>query len=211
MKVLVILAHPKAGSLNHSIAAVAIDSLIKLGHEVIFHDLYAERFDPVITHQEIQGEEPKDPLVCQHCTEAESANGYIFVHPNWWGQPPAILKGWIDRVLRPGLAYQFASDDNGGGVPIGLLKERSAIVFNTSNTATSREIEVFKDPLETLWKNCILGFCGINDVYRKTFSIVCLSGSETITVWLDEVRERVIVHFPFPHVEKLKNTTDTDG
>jgi len=41
------------------------------------------------------------------------ASGIVIVHPNWWGQPPAILKGWVDRVLRPGVAYEFTEGDQG--------------------------------------------------------------------------------------------------
>ena len=56
------------------------------------------------------------------------------------GQPPAILKGWIDdRVLRPGIAYEFIEEDSGEGVPNGLLKAKSALVFSTSNTESHRE------------------------------------------------------------------------
>jgi putative NADPH-quinone reductase len=53
-----------------------------------------------------------------HCGEIARAEGIIIVHPNWWGQPPAIMKGWIDRVFRPGVAYRFTEDDKGDGVPI---------------------------------------------------------------------------------------------
>ena len=62
------------------------------------------------------------------------AEGIIIIHPNWWGMPPAILKGWVDRVMRPGVAYEFLEGDSGEGVPRGLLRARRAIVFNTSNT-----------------------------------------------------------------------------
>jgi NAD(P)H dehydrogenase (quinone) len=51
-----------------------------------------------------------------HCREIADVDG-IIVHPNWWGQPPAILKGWVDRVLRPGVAYRFLEGDAGEGVP----------------------------------------------------------------------------------------------
>lgn len=57
------------------------------------------------------------------------------------GQPPAILKGWVDRVIRAGVAYEFAEGDSGEGVPIGLLKAKSALVFNTSNTLEERELK----------------------------------------------------------------------
>jgi len=45
------------------------------------------------------------------------ADGIVFVHPDWWGMPPAILKGWIDRVLRSGVTYQFLEGDDGEGIP----------------------------------------------------------------------------------------------
>ena len=53
-------------------------------------------------------------------------------------QPPAILKGWIDRVMRPGVAYEFLEGGSGKGVPNGLLKAKAALVFNTSNTPEDR-------------------------------------------------------------------------
>ena len=77
--------------------------------------------------------------------------------------PPAILKGWIDRVLRMEIAYRFVANDKGEGVPVGLLKARSAIVFNTANTPDDRERETFGDPLESLWKKCVFDLCGVRE------------------------------------------------
>jgi NAD(P)H dehydrogenase (quinone) len=113
------------------------------------------------------------------------------VHPNWWGQPPAMLKGWVDRVIRPGVAYGFVEGDNGEGVPVGLLKARAVVIFNTSNTEDSREQAVFGDPLETIWKNCIFGLCGVTNFHRRMFGVVVASSMEQRKEWLDEVREMV--------------------
>ena len=55
------------------------------------------------------------------------------MHPNWWSQPPAILNGWLDRVVRPGVAYEFRKDDAGRSLPVGLLRARAAVVLNTAN------------------------------------------------------------------------------
>ena len=63
------------------------------------------------------------------------------------GQPPAILKGWIDRVIRPGVAYRFLEGDSGEGVPLGLLRAQTALVFNTANPPEDQESVVFRDPL----------------------------------------------------------------
>jgi putative NADPH-quinone reductase len=196
MRISVILAHPNRDSFNHAIAAAAIVALCKNGHEVWFHDLYNEGFEPVLPADEIPEEAPLPAEIAQHCTQIAQAEGIIIVHPNWWGQPPAILKGWIDRVIRPGVAYEFLEGDSGEGVPNGLLRARTAMVFNTSNTRPEREAEVFGDPLETLWKNCVFGLCGVRDFYRRTFSVVITSSEQQRKEWLAEVSHEVSLRFP---------------
>ena len=196
MQVSVILAHPTSQSFNHAVAQAAVAELKQNGHQVSFHDLYAEKFDPILPTGEIPQEAPVPQEIEMHCQEISSADGIIIVHPNWWGQPPAILKGWVDRVIRPGIAYQFADGDQGEGVPIGLLKAKVACVFNTSNTTPEREARVFGDPLETLWKNCVFGLCGVKTFYRETFSVVVTSTMEQRQEWLAKVREVVQRYFP---------------
>lgn len=193
---MVVLGHPKEGSFNHAIAGAAVQALEESGHEVIFHDLYGEGFDPIVTHEEIPKGACLDPVIGVYCEEVSEADGIIIVHPNWWGQPPAILKGWVDRVIRPGIAYEFEEGDTGEGVPSGLLKGKAALVFNTSNTPEEREREVFGDPLETIWKNCVFDFCGIRKFHRKMFGVIVTSTEEDRRQWLDEVREIVRRYFP---------------
>lgn len=189
MKVSVVLAHPENKSFNHAIANTVVEELKKNGHSVFFHDLYSEKFNPVLCEEEIPGDIVIPYDVQRYCEEIAQSEGIVIIHPNWWGQPPAILKGWIDRVIRPGVAYEFLGGDSGEGIPRGLLKAKTAIVFNTSNTDPEREQEVFGDPLETLWKNCIFGLCGINEFYRRTFSTVVTSTEDQRKQWLQEVKE----------------------
>ncbi|MDD4924053.1 MAG: NAD(P)H-dependent oxidoreductase [Dehalococcoidales bacterium] len=196
MKISVILAHPDTKSFNYAIAQAAVKTLHKNGHSVFFHDLYREDFPPVIPAYEIPRNASLPAIIKTHCDEITEADGIVIVHPNWWGQPPAILKGWIDRVLRSGVAYEFLEGDSGEGVPNGLLKARSAIVFNTSNTPPSRERDVFGDPLETLWKNCIFRLCGVDNCYRRNFEVIVTSTLEQRQQWLAEAGETVRTYFP---------------
>ena len=191
MKILVVLAHPDPGSFNHAIASAACDSLRENGHRVLFHDLCAEKFDPLLSKEEIPENGIVPETIDTYCRELQSADGIVVVHPNWWGQPPAILKGWIDRVFRPGIAYRFDEGDSGEGVPIGLLEATAAVVFNTSNTPEARERSVFGDPLEALWKRCIFDLCGVRTFHRRTFGVVITSSSDERRKWLQEARERV--------------------
>lgn len=189
MNVLIILAHPDPKSFNYAIAERVSQTIKQSGHQLTFHDLYKENFDPVLRENEIpkQAEYPEE--IRLHCQDLANANGIVIIHPNWWGQPPAILKGWIDRVLRAGIAYEFLEGDNGEGIPIGLLQAKWVMVFNTSNTEKNREINVFGDPLEQLWNNCIFDLCGIKDFYRRMFRIIVTSTEKQRAGWLNEVEQ----------------------
>lgn len=195
MKILIILGHPSASSLNHSIADRVKTALIQKGHQIYFHDLYAEQFDPLLPESEISKDGLSDETIKRHCDELISSDGIIIIHPNWWGMPPAIMKGWIDRVIRPGVAYKFVEGDNGEGVPVGLLKAKTALIINTSDTEEDRENEVFGDPLELIWKNCIFSLCGIYNVHRKIFRIVVTSTPEMRNNWLDDAEMMINKYF----------------
>lgn len=195
MNVSVILGHPYENSFNAAIAKAAAEALEEHGHTVIFHDLYREGFNPVIPKEELVSDHTEDPLVIEHQQEIREADGIIIIHPNWWGQPPAILKGWVDRVLRENVAYTFPEGDNGGGLPIGLLKAKAALVFNTSNTPEKRENEVFGDPLERLWRDCIFEFCGVKVFDRRMFRVIADSSEEERKQWLSQTKEMVRHYF----------------
>lgn len=196
MNISLILAHPDNNSFNHAIARTAVTRLRRNGHRVAYHDLYAERFDALLPSHEIPDNAVLPPEIRVHCDEIGSADGIVIVHPNWWGQPPAILKGWVDRVMRPGVAYRFLEGDEGEGIPEGLLKAKAAVVFNTANTPPPRERDVFGDPLQLIWKNCIFNLCGIRTFYRETFTVVVTSTHEMRQGWLRRVEEVVSGYFP---------------
>jgi putative NADPH-quinone reductase len=191
MKVLVILGHQNSGSFCHAITDCAVETLEAAGHEVICHDLYEEEFDPILLQAEIPKDAPVDPVVQKHCDEVAAADGYLVVHPNWWAQPPAILKGWLDRVFRQGVVYHFGDR----GAVIGHLEGKTAVVITTSNTPRDVELELFGDPLENLWKACVFNFCGVEDFYRRNFESIILSTPDERQEWLAEVRQIIQERF----------------
>lgn len=196
MNISVILGHPYEKSFNAAIAEMVVTKLKENGHIVIFHDLCQEDFNPVLSSMELVSDTSDDDLVLCHQREIQEAEGIIIIHPNWWGQPPSILKGWVDRVLRENIAYTFTEGDSGGGLPIGLLKAKVGLVFNTSNTPEERENVVFGDPLQRIWKDCIFGFCGVNIFDRLMFRVIADSTNDKRTAWLNEVAEMVDRYFP---------------
>jgi len=196
MRILLVLAHPDPASFNAALAQRSRQVLAELGHEVIFRDLHAEGFDPLLFHPEFPDDAELPPAIEEHCRDLETAEGVVIVHPNWWGMPPAIMKGWIDRVFRPGRAYRFLEDDGGEGVPQGLLPAKAVVVFNTGNTPPQRELEVFGDPLERLWRDCVFGLCGSPKFYRRLFGVICLSDAAQRAAWLDQAAETLAAAFP---------------
>ena len=196
MNISVILAHPDPKSFNHAIARAAVAALGQSRHRVRFHDLYAERFDPILRAGEAPRGARLDARLRRHTRELADADGIVIIHPNSWGQPPAVLKGWVDRVIRPGVAYEFREGDAGDGIPVGLLKARAVVVFNTSNTPARRENAVFGDPLDALWSKCIFDLCGVRRFHRRTFRVVVTSTRARRQQWLRQVA--AVMHRQFP-------------
>jgi len=196
MNILVVLAHPSPGSFNHAIADTVLSAIRENGHTARLLDLYEQGFDSHLPREEIPADGDVAPEIEALCRDLTSADGIVIVHPNWWGQPPAVLKGWIDRVFRPGVAYRFLEGDDGEGVPEGLLTARAALVFNTANTPQKREQSVFGDPLELIWRRCIFELCGVDMFHRRMFTVVVTSTEKERKRWLEEVRADVHTYFP---------------
>jgi NAD(P)H dehydrogenase (quinone) len=178
---------PGLDSFSHATADVAERVLTSRAWRVARRDLNAERFDPVQPTGEAQNTTSRDDLVERHCAELAAADLIGVFHPNCWGQPPAILKGWIERVFRLDTAYSYAQGVGFESVPVGLLKARRALVFNTSDTTAACEAEVFGDPLDTLWRRYVFGLCGVSDVSRRCYGPVAGSAAEQRHAWLLEV------------------------
>lgn len=192
MRIFSLLAHPRPNSFCHAISERARQALSMAGHAISHHDLYAEGFDPCLTAEEAYSigdtlevalSRADDPVLHSHRTEIAHADGLLIVHPNWWGKPPAILAGWLDRVLVPGVAYRLAAAD---GMPEGLLSIRQALVLNTSDTHAEREERDLRDPLELIWGRCVLPYCGVQAYRRHIFRPVVGSSDAQRLAWLAE-------------------------
>ncbi len=111
MRAVVIVANPNPSSFSHAIAARLREGLEASGHDVVVHDLYAEGFRAAMSAEEREayhGDVPViDPLVIEHITDLRDAHTLVFVYPTWWSSLPAMLKGWLERVMVPGVGFVF--------------------------------------------------------------------------------------------------------
>jgi len=108
MRFLILFAHPDQGSFDAALHRRVIDVLRGNGHEIDDCDLYAEGFQPVLALEErrkYNDEKAPHAEVAAHIERLQEAQGLIFVFPTWFYGMPAILKGYLDRVWLPGIAF----------------------------------------------------------------------------------------------------------
>ena len=108
MRLLFVHAHPHQDSFTAACRDTAIAAARQDGHETKLIDLYAENFQPSLTPDEWLSYPDPDAIpetLTPHIEALQWAEGLIFTHPTWWSGPPAILKGWLDRTFRPGIAF----------------------------------------------------------------------------------------------------------
>ena len=180
-----ILCHPEPRSFNHAVAQRACETLASLGHTARCHDLYAEGFDPVLTAAELRRGTSFEPSVQTHSSELERCGGLVLVHPDWWGGPPALLKGWVDRVFRPGLAYEHEGEEFAAKRIRGLLAGKSALVFATTDATPPAAA------LEAFWREGVFAFCGLDRNEVHVLAGLRESTAAGRAAWLDRVAAAV--------------------
>jgi len=112
MRVLVLYAHPSRDGFDGAILARAVETLSAAGHEVDLFDLYAEGFDPMLSAGEwaVNSESPANRAEVEaEVARLERAEALVLVFPTWWSGVPAVLKGFLDRVFLPGVAFELGA------------------------------------------------------------------------------------------------------
>ena len=146
MRALVVFAHPETRSFNGRVRDTAIAALEATGHHVDSIDLYADGFDPRMTTEErLAYETPQpiiDPRIAGYVARVRSAEVLVFIYPTWWWGLPAILKGWLERVLVPGVG--FVLDPATNKVRPGLDHVRRVVGISTYGS-TRTAMRIFSD------------------------------------------------------------------
>lgn len=188
MKHAIILAHPEPASLNAAIARTYAEAVTGLGHQAVLRDLYAMGFDPCLKAAEIPG--PAKPsfgadVIAERALLAD-VDVFAFVYPLWFNAPPAILKGYVDRIFGMGFGFRPAF---GGTDP--TLGGRRLISFTTSGAPDdwvrgTGAIEA----LRRLFDDHLAGVCGLKVVDHVHFGgMVSGVTQEAFDAVLDQVRE----------------------
>ncbi|MGB0508308.1 MAG: NAD(P)H-dependent oxidoreductase [Pikeienuella sp.] len=189
MKVLVVIAHPTQDSFNHALLAQVRAGLDAAGHEVQVADLYAEGFQPAMIAADYGqfDEEPALPAdVVAEQARVEWSDAVIFIFPLFWWHMPGMLKGWIDRVMSYGFAYDDPMDPDSGS-----LRHRKMIAMITAGASEAAlEKRGYSQALHTALNVGIWDYCGMKDVSMRIFTDIGDDPSkETLERYLVEARE----------------------
>jgi len=165
MQVLVVYTHPHRKSLNgafldKTIAGLGSNESVK---HVEVLDLYEEDFDPRLTFNEEERRRDlhKHPYMEKYRNQISKADTVVFIYPIWWGRPPAMLLGYIDRLFTTGFAYRI---DPGKILPVGLLKGKRTICISTMQGPSGYIGFFLGNVHKILMKKALFNYVGIRNV-----------------------------------------------
>ncbi|AWX15479.1 NAD(P)H oxidoreductase [Mergibacter septicus] len=184
MQHLIIYSHPNPDSFNHAILERVIKASEGLA-EVNVRDLYQLNFNPVLSLAELKGE------VADHIRQEQQlitqADLVTLIYPLWWMGFPAILKGYLDRVLGYGFAY--TSTENG---TVGLLGDKKLQQFITlGNSVEQYQAKGFDRSLQHTLLDGLFNFCGITDIQYQMFGTLHSLSQQQRIALLDKVEQIV--------------------
>ena len=181
-KIFLIYGHYDNKSFNAAIKNTFMKTAKDNGHTVDVVDLYDEKFNPVFA-----GEEP-DNIVLDHRKRIEDCDTIVLIAPIWNFRMPAIVEGWIDKVLAPPWAFKFKKLFGNYGYPIGNLKGKRAIVFCTYGSPQFAIRTFFLNMPTKRLRRGVFNICGITDVIYKRYFAVPFVSAEKRKKFLEDVK-----------------------
>ena len=187
-RVLVIVGHPSTDSFCAALADSYVETAIGAGQDVRVLYLGDLRFDPVL-HEGYNRIQPLEPDLIKAQVDITWAEHLVLVFPVWWGGVPALLKGFLDRILLPGFAFSYRK---GKAFPEKLLLGRSAYLLVTMDTPPWYYKWVYRMPALHQMRKTTLAFCGIKPVATLTFGPILDSTAKQRDNWLEQARKLAI-------------------
>ena len=197
MRILLVFCHPAPESFQRSILRDLAERLERAGHVLRVIDLYAEGFDPVLdpagwrAHRD--GDAHDADGLAAHVAALREAEGLIFLYPTWWYGLPAMLKGWLDRVWQPGVAFAI---ENGAFQTRCLTRIRRFAVITTYGSPAWFIERVVGDPARRqLLRGLALQFArGARSRWRPIYGVDTRSRADLARA-RDRAVSRVVRHF----------------
>ena len=153
MRLLVVFCHPSLESYGAALYEMACRTLRASGHELRCRDLYREGFNPVLSTEEWSNYLSHTETIIakhpEHVAELQWAEGLVIIYPTWYYGPPAMLKGWLERVWLPGITFEIPTGK--GRRPKPKLSNIRLFVGITTSGSPWWWIRLIRDPGRNLW------------------------------------------------------------
>jgi NAD(P)H dehydrogenase (quinone) len=164
----VIIVHPSGRAFTRLMAETYVTAIKALGHDVLVRDLYALNFDPRLHVDELpnrEGGEPRPEIVIERAM-LRDVDVFAFFYPIWFGSPPAMLKGYVERVFGAGFGY--ASVKGGGNTP--LLAGRKMISFTSTGSENTWLVDSGSwNAVRKVFNERLTSACGLESVEHVNF------------------------------------------
>lgn len=179
----IINGHPNPASFCHAIAAAYKKGALEGGATVKEIDIASLDFDPNLKSGYRQRQE-LEPGLQEAWEIIQWADHLVWVHPVWWGGLPALMKGFIDRLFLPGMAYKYRENSVWWDK---LLTGKTAHIITTLDQPGWYYRFRFGRPSVNQLRRSILGFCGIKPVKVSYIGIIKTSTEARRQKWLQVV------------------------
>ena len=187
---LVVYCHPWEGSFNHAIMEAACRGLVRAGLSYEVCDLYADGFQPAMTREELAHYNEGvalDPLVVRYQDQIARARRLVIVCPVWWNDVPAMLRGWLDKVMLPG----FSWDATGAGLAGKLGNIEHVDIYTTSSNPTDYMRERLGNGIQGTVIDATFWQLGCGGGTWHNFGGIDASTPESRAAWLEQVEEEL--------------------
>lgn len=181
----IIYAHPYEKSFNRAILETTVENLQKKDREYALIDLYRDRFDPVMSREElgVYGKgQSTDPLVEKYNEILDRTGKIILIFPIWWYDFPAIMKGFFDKVMLPGSAY--SSDENGLHA---IRNIPQTLIITTASASTEALVDNLGDCVNRTMIDTVFRLIGINGCHWENFGSIDNSTFEERKKFLEKI------------------------
>lgn len=191
MRTVVVFNHPYEESYCNALLTSVTKGLQKAGHEVDVMHLDKDGFNPAMTAEDLRAfvaHQPTDPQVIDYTERLKTADHLIFIFPIWWDIMPAMTKGFIDRVLSPGVAYDH--HPRGFGL-VPLLKSlKSITIITTMNKPGIMYSLLIGNLIRKVMIKSVFKTMGYKNLSWISFTSVKRVGNEKRVKWLANLENR---------------------
>jgi len=193
MKVVIVFNHPYKGSYCNAILNSVKSGLDKAGYEIDLIHLDNDKFNPVMTAEDLLAFKNKksiDTQAKEYIKRIKSADHLVFIFPIWWELMPALMKGFIEKVIFPGEVYDYTK--SGYGMYSLMKNIKSTTVITTMNTPSIMYKLIYGNALKKALIKGSLKKTGFKKVKWLSLNMVKMRSTEKREKWLKQIENRFV-------------------